>query len=151
MPCFNKEALSRYIATGCQRQLRLYLTPDNKKYAAERAAQGMPEVQPPRPGLATIREAGEEWGRAKVADLADTFGVSAGVGTAVPPDAGLPRYANVALQTAIASAADGRFLVEAEYTIGPAFEAALGIADYRPRFSLDYTAVRPDIIAVYGP
>ena len=32
MPLFRKEALSRYVATSCKRQLRLYLTPDTKAY-----------------------------------------------------------------------------------------------------------------------
>lgn len=151
MPQFTKEALSRYIATGCQRQLRLYLTPDTQAYAAERAAAGMPPPQPPRPGLQSLRAAGEEWGRAKVADLAMTFGPDALVGTLDERAEGPPRYRPTPLATVLPAAAPGRFLVEAEYAIGPAFEAALGIASYRARFQLDYAQVRPDLLIVYPP
>src|SRR4051812_38597010 len=81
MPQFRKEALSKYIGTGCRRQLRLYLSPDIQRYEAERTAQRMPPVQPPRPGLRQIMEVGEQWGLAKVADLAQAFGSEAIIGT----------------------------------------------------------------------
>src|SRR5207248_1184549 len=73
------------------------------------------------------------------------------VGTPVAHPSGLPRYRDTPLAEAIASAASGRFLVEAEYRIGPAFEAALGIDAYRARYGLDFTAVRPDLIEVCAP
>ena len=148
MPYFRKEALAKYVGTGCQRQLRLYLSPDNQRYQAERAAQRMPSVQPPRPGLAQIAQAGEAWGRAKVADLARAFGPAAIVGMPVAHPTDETRYRPLPLDAAVGQAAPGQFLVEAEYTIGPAFEQALGIAAHRARLWLDYAAARPDLIAV---
>ena len=69
MPLLTKEALSRYVRTGCKRQLRLYLTPDNRRFADERALEGMPPIQPPRPGLPQIVKQGEEWQSAKISDV----------------------------------------------------------------------------------
>src|SRR3954452_7062504 len=134
MPYFRKEVLSHYIGSGCLRQLRLYLTTDNRRVRTEREAEGMPPVQPPRPGLEQIVQEGERWGAEKVADLARTFGPSAVVGDAFTHASGQTRYREVALRDVLARAAAGAFLVEAQYEIGPAFEAGLGIADYRARF-----------------
>lgn len=55
MPYFTKEALSKYIRTGCRRQLRINLSPDNREYRPEREQAGMPPPLPPPPGLYYIR------------------------------------------------------------------------------------------------
>jgi hypothetical protein len=148
MPYFRKEALSKYIGTGCQKQLRLYLTPDNARFRVERDAEGMPPPQPPRPGLEHIRQEGEEWGAAKVSDLAQAFGSSAVVGRGLVHETGQTRYKEMELEEAIKQAAAGKFLIEAQYSIGKGFEAALGIEHLREKFGLEYADVRPDIIEV---
>ena len=74
MPYLTKKVLSQYIHTGCLKQLRLDLSPDNQDYGHERKTEGMPVPQPPRPGLEQIAQAGEEWQQAKLADLTNTFG-----------------------------------------------------------------------------
>ena len=151
MPYFRKEALSKYMGTGCRRQLRLYLTPENQTYAAERLREGMPPTQPPRPGLEQIIQAGDEWGAAKVADLAGTFGPSAIVGNPFTHRTGQTRYRAIDLRTALKQSAPGTFLVEAEFAIGPGFERSLGIDGYRAAFGLGYANVRPDLIDVLPP
>ena len=152
MPYFRKEALSKYISTGCQRQLRLNLTPDNAEYRPERQREGMPDPLPPRPGLAYIRKEGELWGAAKIADLARAFGAGALVGRITPHAPGGPiLYDAIPLEVALARADAGQFLVEAEYAVGPAFECALGIAHFREAFGLAWGAVRPDLIELRPP
>ena len=41
--------------------------------------------------------------------------------------------------------------MEAEYSVGAAFQAALGIQDHSPQFQLVYADLRPDIIEVLPP
>jgi len=60
MPQLGKEALSQFIRTECFRLLRLNLSPDIQAFQNERTAAGMPPVQPPRPGLEYLAQAGEE-------------------------------------------------------------------------------------------
>jgi hypothetical protein len=148
VPKLDKEALSQYIRTECQRQLRLNLSPHSGKYKAERQALGMPDPQPPRPGLEQITQAGEEWQAAKLNDLACTFGPGAVVGQTQPSASGQSVYQAVPLATVLPSASAGQFLVEAEYDVGKAFSTALGIAGFQHQPPLDYAEVRPDIIEV---
>lgn len=163
MPQFGKEALSKFIGTDCAKQLYFNLFPDNAAFRPERVARSIPEPQPPRPGLPTIRDIGREWESAKEAELARLFG--AGELVAGPdarlytprqrylsdPAATLLRYPSARLQDLLAGAAPGRFLVEAQYEVTPPFEAALAIAHYREAFDLQYQEVRPDLIQVFGP
>src|SRR5579859_3013596 len=97
MPYLNKEALSQYIRTECQRQLRLYLTPDNAQYSAERTQLGMPPPQPPRPGLEYIKQEGDRWQAEKLHDLTQAFGVSAVIGNSFLHSSGQTRYRKEAL------------------------------------------------------
>jgi DNA replication ATP-dependent helicase Dna2 len=153
MPMLTKEALSRYVRTGCKRQLRLYLAPDTQRFATERAEQGMPQIQPPRPGLPQIVEQGREWQRAKVADLENAFGAAALVGNArVLPGFGT-QYGSMPLRDALAAVPQGPgcFIVEGEFPIGPAFEQGLGVANLRLQFGLEYAQLRPDLIEVAAP
>ena len=148
MPYLSKEAISKYIRTECKRQLRLYLTPDNKTYQPERTAQQMPPPQDPRPGLAHIKEEGESWQAKKLYDLTQTFGSGAVIGKVYQHSSGETRYRNQPLQTALLNAAPYKFLVEAEFTIGPTFEQSMSIDGYRSKYTLDYAAVRPDILEI---
>src|SRR6266576_1988720 len=80
MPQITKQALSQFIRSGCERQLSLSLYPDNTTFRPERQALTMPDPQPPRPGIAQVREAGDEWQAEKLHDLTQTFGPGAIVG-----------------------------------------------------------------------
>ena len=84
MPQVNKQALSQYIRSKCERQLALNLFPDTRAYQAERAQYGMPYAQSPRPGLQHIRAAGEDWQAEKLHDLSQTFGNAAVAGNPRP-------------------------------------------------------------------
>ena len=149
MPRLSKKVLSQYFRTECKRQLRLNLSPDTAGYRHERDEQGMPPPQKPRPGLEQLAQAGDEWQAAKLHDLSQTFGQDLVVGEAYTDGSGQLRYRNKPLEEALEDARPGSFLVEAEYQVGPAFEEALGIADQRDRFGLEYAGVRPDIIEVF--
>jgi len=92
MPQIGKEALSQFIRTECLRQLRLNLSPDTQAFRQERAAAGMPPVQPPRPGLEHLAQAGEEWQAEKLADLSDTFGAQVVVGDRYTTPSGAERW-----------------------------------------------------------
>jgi hypothetical protein len=151
MPYFDKEVLSHYIRTDCLRQLRLKLSPEGKEFQGEREGQGMPPRQPPRPGMEQIAQAGEVWQAAKLDDLTRTFGAARVKGNAQLTASGGIRYEKQELLTALDGASASDFLVEAEFGIGPAFEAGLGIDDYRTRFGLGYGRVRPDLIHVLPP
>lgn len=148
MPRLTKEALSQYIRTDCQRQLRLYLSPDNSQYRPERFAQNMPPPQPPRPGLEQIVQAGEEWEASVLHTLTQTFSSANIIGNAHQHQSGQTRYNPVPLQTALPNAPANSFLIEAQYQVEATFQAALGIANYQQQFNLDYAEVRPDIIQV---
>lgn len=151
MPQVTKQALSLYIRTGCERQLTLNLRPDNQAFAAERQSLGMPYPQSPRPGLRQIQVAGEEWQAEKLHDLTQTFGASTIVGIPHTTPSGQTRYNPIPLQQALTQAQPLRFLVEAEFDVGAAFQQALGIAHLFGQFNLLYTRVRPDIIVALTP
>jgi DNA replication ATP-dependent helicase Dna2 len=150
MPHLTKEALSQYVRTECRKQLRLYLSP-SPRCDGERAAQGMPDPQPPRPGLEQFTQAGEEWQAEKMNDLTVTFGAGAVEGTPFAHASGQTRYRETPLRTLLPRAAAHRFVAEAQFEIGPTFERALGIDGHRTRFSLTYADVRPDLIQVLAP
>lgn len=151
MPHFSKKSLSQYIRTGCLRQLALDLFPDNQTYRPERQARGMPHPQSPRPGLRVVQAAGDEWAEEKLHDLTQTFGQAAVRGDRRTTPANRTRYEPVPLGQLIATSAPIQFLVEAEFTIGATFQAALGIAGHAAAYGLDYADLRPDIIAVMAP
>jgi DNA replication ATP-dependent helicase Dna2 len=151
MPHISKQALSQFLLTGCERQLRLNLSPDNSTYQAERRDQGMPDPQPPRPGLAVIRDAGVAWQEEKLHDLTQTFGANSIIGNRSTNRANHVIYNPIDLGIALAAAAPMQFLVEAEYAIGVAFQAALGITAQYRQLQINFGTVRPDIIEVLDP
>ena len=150
MPSLSKNVLNRYVRSECKRQLRLNLHARGADGKAERAAHGMPDPQPPRPGLEYLAQAGGEWEAAKLRDLEATFGADAIV--AVPragPD-GAPGFAVQPLADALGHAAPHRFLVQAQYEVGVAFRQALGL-DGGAVPGLSYARLRPDLIEVLPP
>lgn len=148
MPIITKQALSQFIRTRCLRQLRLNLSPDNSLFAAERTADGMPSPQPPRPGLAHIQQAGDDWQSAKLHDLAQTFGPAAVLGQPTTLPSGQIHYRPVRLASVLPLAVEPCFLAEAEFTIGSAFQKGLAVEDLTTRFHLQYSSLRPDLIEV---
>jgi len=148
MPQVGKEALSQFIRTECLRLLRLNLSPATETCQQERMAAGMPPVQPPRPGLEYLAQAGEEWQAEKIADLSDSFGTAVVIGNRCKNRAGQERFREIELINYLATAPQGCFLVESQFEVGPAFEGALGIARYRQAYGLTYSRLRPDLIEV---
>ncbi len=158
MPLLSKKIISQYFRTECQRQLRLDLSPDNQTYRPERIAEGMPDPEPPRPGLENLTQLGESWQAQKLHDLHQAFNqlmeqthqVPAIIGDSYVHASGQTRFHSINLAARLSAAQPLQFLVEAEYAIpsGSAFEAALGITAYRGQFHLNYANVRPDIIQV---
>ena len=148
MPQVGKEALSQFVRTDCLRLLRLNLSPDVQAFQPERTAAGMPPVQPPRPGLEYLAQAGEEWQAEKIADLSDTFGAPVVIGDRYTNQAGHERFREIELINYLPTAPQGCFLVEAQFEVGHAFESALGIANHRQAHGLNYSRLRPDLIEV---
>lgn len=148
MPQISKQALSQFIRTGCQRQLVLNLHPDNPAFRPERQALGMPYPQSPRPGLRQIQAAGDEWAAEKLHDLTQTFGATAIIGNPHQTATNQTHYRAISLNQVIPHATPIRFLVEAEFSVGAAFQNALGISGFLTQFNLRYADLRPDIIAV---
>ncbi len=95
-----------------------------------------------------FKRAGDKWQAEKIADLAQTFGQASVIGTGRRTPSGALRYTATGLQTLLGQAAANRFLAEAEFQIGPAFEKALGLGGYHAQFGLSFGAVRPDLIQV---
>lgn len=151
MPHISKQALSQFILTGCERQLSLNLRPDNSAYQAERQAEGMPAPQPPRPGLALIRDAGVEWQAEKLHDLTQTFGLNTVVGNRTTNRAGNVVYNPIDLRQVIQAATPVQYLIEAEFGMGATFPAVLGITAQYQQLHVHFGTVRPDIIEVIAP
>jgi DNA replication ATP-dependent helicase/nuclease Dna2 len=147
MPSLSKNVLNRYVRSECQRQFRLYLHARGTEGAAERAAHGMPDPQPPRPGLEYLAQAGGEWEADKLHDLAGTFGADALI--AVPqlrPD-GTAGFASQPLADALVHVRPHRFIVQADYEVGPTFKGSLGLRDDATP-GLTFTRLRPDLVEV---
>lgn len=151
MPQIGKKSLSQYIRTGCMRQLALDLFPDNQTFRPERVANGMPHPQSPRPGLRQIQAAGDEWAAEKLHDLTQTFGQPSLLGDRRITPTNQTRYEPVPVGPHVRAAVPIQFIIEAEFPMGAAFQAALGIAGHAARFALHYSDLRPDIIAVLAP
>lgn len=147
MPSLSKDALSKFVRTGCERQFRLYLAT-----AAERTALGMPGEQDPRPGIVEVTKAGYAWQAEKVADLENAFGPSSVISSPRTTPTGT-RFDAAPLDAILRQGVgSGTFIVEGAFVVGPSFENALGIAGHRnPPFDLDYGGLRPDLIEVAEP
>ena len=151
MPQVGKQALGQFIRTNCLRQLALNLYPDNQTFRPERETLGMPYPQSPRPGLRQIQQAGEEWQAEKLDDLTQTFGTNVVLGAAHVTQSNQTRYQPTPLQQVLPQVSPTCFLIEAEYSVGPAFQTALKIQKHSSQLNLTYADLRPDIIAVLPP
>lgn len=151
MPYITKEAITQLIRTDCLRQLRLNLSPDTRDYRGERERQNMPPIQPPRPGLEHLAQAGEQWQSEKITDLFDTFGEGVVFGNRQLDRNNRVRFSPVELRDYLPATPGGSFIIEAEYDIGLTFEESLQIHQYREDYNLNYSRLRPDIIEVIDP
>jgi hypothetical protein len=162
MPIFGKEALSRYVATSCRKQLFANLFPprQNPQAQYQRLVRGIPRIQIPRPGLSHYREAGHDYEAAKFADLVSAFGTDAICGDAQEDEDGILRYRSIALLSRLQDPdlQAGRFLIEAEFDPdAPGIRLQLGVQDIwapvpgAPAERLHLAILRPDIIQVCPP
>jgi hypothetical protein len=162
MPRFGKEALSRFVATGCHKQLFSNLFPprQNPQAQQERLVRGIPRIQTPRPGLAHYREAGYKYEAAKFSDLVGAFGQQAMCGDPHEVD-GVLRYREIVLLPRLQDPdlQAGRFLIEARFDPdAPGIRQRLGAQDIwapvpggAPAQRLHLAVLRPDIIQVCPP
>lgn len=147
-PVMGKHSLSQFIRTNCIRQLAFNLYPDNHDYAQKRTQLQMPYPQSPRPGLHQVQTAGDEWQAEKLHDLTQTFGTQSIVGSVYTLQSGQIRYKQIQLAAHLATTTPTKFIVESTFSIGNAFQQALGIASHAAQYSLQYGELRPDIIEV---
>lgn len=156
MPRLDKEAFSRFLRSNCQRQLRLYMY-RKPGQAAERGGQTppIPDPQNPRPGLQLIRDAGDQWAEAKLADLKDTFAPDTLVGTARQNSRGRWVYdatpaadALTEAQRLVPGALEACFLIEAEFDFGPTFKSVMGLGPLEQQHGLEFARLRTDLIEV---
>lgn len=148
MPRLSKQTISSYLRSECLRRLRLDLSPDTNQYHQERTAAGMPPRHVQRPGLEALAAAGDEWERAKLSDLEQTFGAASVLGNRQPIPAGGHKFDAVPLGNVLRTARTGQFIAQGQYDIGPTFQNAVGLAALVAGYQLDLAGVRPDIIQV---
>lgn len=148
MPYLTKREINQFIRTGCMRQLRLNLSPDTGRFQHERDAEGMPPVQPPRPGLPHIVEAGRIWEEEKLHELVTTFGEASIIGDRTVDRRGRNRFQPIQLGQRLDGVPPHTFLVEASFAVGATFENDMGIAGHRDAYGLEYGTLRPDLLQV---
>ena len=151
MPLLHKRVISNFLRSDCLRRLRLDLVPDTQAYTAERQNLNMPPRDVGRPGLRALTDAGDLWEKAKVNDLAEAIGINNLIGTYQTDYNGKHSFSRTALAQVINQASPGRFLVEAEYPVGPAFLQATGLTSVVAQHNLNFWSFRPDLIQVMPP
>ena len=147
MPRLSKSVIANFLRSGCDRRLRLDLSPDNKDHRHERLAEHMPP-RVVRPGLAALSQAGRDWEQEKTNDLLRTFGKARVRGDGRRQPDGTTKYRASALGPLLEVATAKTFLIQPQYGIGPGFKQALGIATLSSTYGLRYSGLVPDIIQV---
>jgi DNA replication ATP-dependent helicase Dna2 len=150
MPLLSKRVISNYLRSDCLRRLRLDLVPDTQAAQAERQALSMPPRDVARPGLRALTDAGRDWEKAKVNDLARTFSPGNLAGNFQLDSDGQYLFSQTALAGLIQHMQPGRFLVEAEYDMGPTFQQALNLSSVVTSYQLEFSQLRPDLIQVFS-
>lgn len=143
MPKLQKKVLSRYIRSGCQRQLVLNLYND-----AERKQRGMPERQKERAGIGYAGEFGYEWQDEKVSELDKVFGPS---NVHVNTQKNGKRPGSLPLSVILGQVKPFQFIVEGEYSPDTqTFKASVGLDTLRDLKGelLTIGLAFPDIIQV---
>ena len=147
MPRLSKSVISSFLRSGCDRRLRLDLSPDNADYMHERLAEHMPP-RVVRPGLAALSQAGGDWEHEKTNDLIRTFGKARVRGDGRRQLDGTTKYRASALGPLLEIATANTFLIQPQFSIGPGFKQVLGIATLSTTYGLRYSNLVPDIIQV---
>lgn len=158
MPKLSKLALSRYVRTGCDRQLRLMIASGAERNGDPAAGiPPMPGEQPPRPGLQEAAREGIRWQDEKVGDLRNTFGAKALIAKPVTTRSGV-EYRPIDLNDSLTQSAGlvpakepSVWLVEPEFEVGSGFESAVGIAGQASALGYEYARLRPDLLEVRPP
>jgi len=150
MPLLSKRVISNYLRSDCLRRLRLDLVPDTQAAQAERQALSMPPRDVARPGLQALTDAGRDWEKAKVNDLAQTFGAGNLAGNFQTDPNGQYLFSQTPLAGLMHHAQPGRFLVEAEYDMGQTFQQALNLSGLITNHQLVFSQLRPDLIQVFS-
>ena len=146
MPSFSKKALSLYLRTGCERQLKL-----NLYTGTERRERGMPPKQSQRAAVGLVGQKGYDWQAEKVAEVADVFGAEH---VLVGEDQGKNRVASLPPEEWLTRLAPYQFVVEGAYVVDtPVFRRAVGLGEMRDQEGelLDLSEGRPDIVQTLPP
>ena len=152
MPVLGKHTITRFLASDCQKQLRILLAKDTGQRPTERARNGMPPKQPPLPGLNMIAQAGDEWASTRLSELDSILGSAVLVGNrkASSRTSGI-EFGESSLLPSLAAATPMTFLAEHQFSVGPTFQAEFGILPLAQDFSLTFEDLRPDLIEVRAP
>jgi DNA replication ATP-dependent helicase Dna2 len=150
----GKRAISQFIRSDCQRRLRLDLYATGR----DRMAAGAPERDARRPGLALLTKAGRSYERRKFNELVEVLPGLVVHGQAVPfADGEELAFGKMPLADGLGDAVANQLLIEAEYDVTEPFVAAHDLQDlcsgafFGGNSSLEFAAIRPDIIHVVPP
>ena len=150
---FQKQSVSQWVRTGCERQLGLSLYSDSE-LKHDNGSLGLPARQV-RPGLQQMAAAGNEWQEAKNADLIVVYGDDAVLGTqsgtpTVDSDGTLTsvQYVTSVLDVHLPGAAPGQFIAEAEFYLTDLFFDAFDLSLWPDSLGMKFSALRPDLIEV---
>lgn len=153
MPRISKQTISQFMKTGCYRQLKFALSPhDNKKYEEERKVLKIPPRQEPRPGMALVTMAGEEWERKKYSDVRNFLSEFKIIGI----EDGHGGYVPTKLSEVLRSAVPESFVMQPEYTIANSlsFDKIFQVSKLQSICSIgeiEFSKLRPDIVQVLPP
>lgn len=157
---FNKKSLTQWVAHRCERQLGLSLFRDRDQEedaALGAAGLGIPHRQL-RPGLQQMADAGVAWQSEKLGDLLTVFGPVNVLGRQArrpvmngPDDYASAVYKEVGIDTHLAGAQPGQFLVEAQFDPLTAVFVNEWDLGWRGSIGLEFSEVRPDLIQVCAP
>lgn len=150
MPQLEKSAIASYFRSDCLRRLKFDLYPDKVSYQAVRDGLDMPPRLVDRMSITLLSKQGTEWEIEKINDLVSTFGLSNMIGRH-SLKLGKHVFTNVPLASVIGTALPGTFLVQPEFSVGPAFQNALDVGLYQTDYDLEYAGLRPDLIQVLAP
>ena len=137
MPQLEKSAIASYFRSDCLRRLKFDLYPDKVSYRAVRDGLDMPPRLVDRLIITLLSKQGTEWEIEKINDLVSTFGLSNMIGRCSLAS-GKHVFTNVPLASVIDRALPGTFLVQPEFSVGPAFQKALEVARYQTDYDLEY-------------
>ncbi|WP_146009608.1 DEAD/DEAH box helicase [Deinococcus planocerae] len=158
MPRLKKSAMSAFLRSGCERQLRLSLYPGAEQKSLE-AHHGV--AAPPKPyrrqqSAGLLQQAGYEWQDDKVAELTAAFGAAAVL--VKPKKNNLPQP--FPLREALEHLQPHQFVIEAQISIPDSFLQAFNLVGLVDEYGLPLLfdersgkrqEVRPDVLQALRP